>query len=56
LAGFLLVYGLAIALVFRTNKWGRKRRWVPLDYVWVPLGAITGVCLLMLWWQNHSSP
>jgi hypothetical protein len=56
LAGFLLVYALVIVLVFRTDKFGRKRKWVALDFVWVPLGGITGICLLLLWWQQHSPP
>jgi hypothetical protein len=52
--GFLLVYALVIALVFRTNKFGRKRRWLPLDFIWVPLGGLTGICLLALWWRMHG--
>jgi len=51
--GFLLVYALCIVLVFRVKKWGQRRRWLPLDYVWVPLGGLTGVCLLALWWRAH---
>jgi hypothetical protein len=53
--GFLLVYGLIVALTFRANKYGLKRRWLPLDYVWVPLGGLTGVFLLALWWRFHAT-
>lgn len=55
MAGFLLVYTLAIVLVFRANASGRRRRWLPLDYVWVPLGGLTGLCLLALWWRMHGA-
>lgn len=48
---FLMIYTLAILLVFSSDRNGRRRRWAPLDYVWVPLGGVTGVCLLVLWWQ-----
>jgi hypothetical protein len=51
--GFLVVYALCIVLAFRTEKWGQRRRWLPLDYVWVPLGGLTGLCLLLLWWRSH---
>jgi hypothetical protein len=53
MVGFLLAYALCIVLVFRPNKWGRRRRWLPLDFIWVPLGGLTGVCLLALWWRAH---
>jgi heme/copper-type cytochrome/quinol oxidase subunit 2 len=52
---FLLVYALVIAFVFRANARGRRRRWLPLDYVWVPLGGLTGLCLLALWWRMHGA-
>jgi hypothetical protein len=52
--GFLLAYALGIVLVFRANKWGRRRRWLPLDYIWVPLGGLTGVFLLALWWRAYG--
>jgi hypothetical protein len=52
--GFLLVYAVSIVLVFRPNKWGRRRRWLPLDFIWVPLGGLTGLCLVVLWWRFHG--
>jgi hypothetical protein len=52
---FLLVYAVAIALVFRANARGRRRRWLALDYVWVPLGGLTGLCLLALWWRMRAA-
>ena len=54
--GFLLVYALFIVLIFRAEKWGRRRRWIPLDYIWVPLGGLTGVFLLGLWWHSRGLP
>jgi hypothetical protein len=54
MTGFLLVYALVIVLAFRTNKFGRRRRWLPLDFIWVPLGGLTGICLLALWWRMHG--
>lgn len=53
LAAFLVVYALVIVLSFRATKWGQRRRWVVLDYVWVPLGLITGAFLIVLAWQGH---
>jgi hypothetical protein len=54
MVGFLLVYVAVIAFVFRANERGRRRRWLLLDYVWVPLGGLTGVFLLALWWRMHG--
>jgi hypothetical protein len=51
---FLLAYSLGVLVLFRPNKWGQRRKWLALDYVWVPLGGLTGVCLLALWWQSHG--
>jgi sensor c-di-GMP phosphodiesterase-like protein len=53
---FLLAYSLGIVVLFRANKRGLRRKWVALDFVWVPLGGLTGVCLLALWWQAHGTP
>lgn len=50
---FLMAYSLAIVLLFSTDRQGRRRRWSSLDYVWVPLGGVTGVCLLVLWWHTR---
>ncbi|HEY3861346.1 MAG TPA: hypothetical protein VGO59_05605 [Verrucomicrobiae bacterium] len=54
-AVFLLLYAFGIAFVFRKTRRGRRRRWLPLDFVWVPLGGLTGVFLLALWWRTHAS-
>ena len=54
MVGFLLIYALGIVMIFRANKWGRRRRWIPLDYIWVPLGGLTGVALLALWWYSYA--
>jgi len=54
MAAFLLAYALVIVLVFRADRFGRRRRWVPLDFVWVPLGGLTGICLVALWWRLHG--
>ena len=54
MAGFVVIYAVLIALVFRSKANGRRRRWLPLDYVWVPLGGLTGVFLLALWWRMHG--
>ena len=54
LLAFLLAYSLGIAMLFRANRHGQRRKWVALDWVWVPLGGLTGVCLLALWWQTHG--
>ena len=54
LLGFLLVYALVVVLLFRPDREGRRRRWLPMDYVWVPLGALTGIFLIALWWRMHT--
>ena len=52
--GFLVVYALIVFALFRPNKWGQQRKFMALDYIWVPLGGLTGVVLLALWWQSHG--
>jgi hypothetical protein len=47
----LIVYLTAVTLMFRSDKLGRRRRWLPLDFVWVPLGGLTVVSLVALWWH-----
>jgi hypothetical protein len=47
----LIVYLIAVTLMFRSDKLGRRRRWLPLDFVWVPLGGLTVVSLVALWWH-----
>jgi len=53
---FLLAYALVVVLMFRANKHGQRRRWEALDFVWVPLGGLTGIFLLALWWRAHGPP
>jgi hypothetical protein len=52
--GFLVVYALVVFFMFRRNDNGMRRRWEILDFVWVPLGGATGICLLALWWHTHG--
>lgn len=52
--GYLLVYGLVVVCLFRPNKYGVRRRWLALDYVWVVLGILTGIGLVMLWFMQHQ--
>jgi hypothetical protein len=54
IGGFLAAYALGIIFAFRRDDKGRRRKWGVLDFVWVPLGAVSGVCLLLLWWRNHG--
>ena len=52
-AAFLIVYALGIVYLFTRTVSGRRRRWVTLDFVWVPLGGLTGLVILALWWRSH---
>jgi hypothetical protein len=47
----LVGYCITVGLMFRKNRLGCRRRWLPLDYIWVPLGGLTVVSLLALWWH-----
>jgi hypothetical protein len=47
----LVVYGALVCLMFRKDRRGFRRRWHALDYIWVPLGGITVLTLLALWWR-----
>ena len=49
----LLIYCIAVGLMFRKNKLGCRRRWLPLDFIWVPLGGLTVASLLALWWHTR---
>lgn len=49
----LLIYAVGIVLMFRKDSAGLRRRWLPLDYVWVPLGGLTFISFLALWWHLH---
>jgi hypothetical protein len=51
LVAALVIYSIAVVLMFRKNRSGIGRRWLPLDYIWVPLGALTVISLLALWWR-----
>jgi len=48
---FLAIYAVCVVLMFRKAKDGRRRRLDVLDYVWIPLGGLTGIFLLALWWR-----
>jgi amino acid transporter len=54
--GFLIVYSLWVASLFKRRKDGRQRRWRGKDWVWVPLAGVTGVLLLALWWHMRQAP
>jgi hypothetical protein len=49
----LAIYTITVVLMFRKDKLGFKRRWHLLDYIWVPLGGLTVVILLALWWHTR---
>jgi hypothetical protein len=51
--GYLVVYVLVVVFLFRPNEYGIRRRWIPLDYIWVTLGVLAGVGLLLVWWMEH---
>ncbi len=53
--GFLVAYALFVVLLFRPDREGRRRRWLPTDFIWVPLGALTGIFLIALWWKMHAT-
>ncbi len=50
--GFLAAYSTGVVYLFTRKVNGRRRRWVPLDFVWVPMGGLTGVLIVMLALQN----
>jgi amino acid transporter len=51
ISGFLIVYSLWVASLFRVRKDGSQRRWRTEDWVWVPLAGVAGALLLALWWH-----
>jgi hypothetical protein len=55
IVGFLLIYALVIVMLYRPDKEGRRRRWLPMDYIWVPLGALTGIILIAFYWRMHAT-
>jgi hypothetical protein len=52
---FLLIYALIVVWMFRVQVNGQRRRWQSLDYIWVPLGGVTGIILLAMWWRAHAA-
>ncbi len=48
---FLVIYAVWVVWLFRMQKYGQRRRWHALDSIWVPLGALTGILLVVLWWH-----
>jgi hypothetical protein len=43
---FLICYILFIVRLFRVDAKGRRRRCCMMDFVWIPLGGLTGVTLV----------
>ncbi len=56
IAGFLVIYFVWVASLFRRRKDGTRRRWRRQDWYWVPLAAVTGALLLGLWWHLRQGP
>ena len=50
---FLVLYALGVVYLFTHKVHGQRRRWQPLDFVWVPMGGLTGVLMAALWWNSH---
>ena len=54
LAGvFLIIYAAYVVYLFTRTINGCRRRWQGLDFVWVPMGGLTGILILALWWQSR---
>lgn len=53
MVGFLVVYVLVVAYLFRPNEHGIRRRWLLMDFIWVTLGVLAGIGLLLVWWMDH---
>ncbi len=53
-AMFLITYSLGVLYLFMHRVNGRRRRWHALDWVWIPMGGLTGVLMVALWWNNHA--
>jgi hypothetical protein len=54
IVGFLVVYAVCVVLMFGKIAGARRRRRLDrLDYVWIPLGVLTGICLVEMWWRMH---
>ena len=52
---FLAAYSYGVVYLFTHRVNGQRRRWHPLDFVWVPMGGLTGVLMAALWWKSHGS-
>lgn len=50
---FLGLYSAGVVYLFTHRVNGRRRRWHPLDFVWVPMGGLTGVLMAAIWWSSH---
>ena len=53
MALFLAIYALCVVLMFRKVSGRRRRRLDALDYVWIPLGGLTGIFLVAMWWRTR---
>jgi succinate dehydrogenase hydrophobic anchor subunit len=52
---FLVTYAVGVVYLFTHRVNGRRRRWQPLDFVWVPMGGLTGILMAALWWNSHGN-
>jgi len=52
-ATFLIIYSGVVVYLFTRTVNGQRRRWEMLDFIWVPMGGVTGILILALWWQNR---
>ena len=52
---FLVAYTFGVVYLFTHKVNGCRRRWQPLDFIWVPMGGLTGVLMAALWWKSHGS-
>jgi hypothetical protein len=50
---FLAAYVAAVIYLFTRTSYGRRRRLELLDFVWVPMGGLTGILMMALWWQGR---
>lgn len=52
-AVFLILYSFYVGYLFTRKTNGCRRRWQGLDFIWVPMGGLTGILILALWWQSR---
>jgi hypothetical protein len=50
---FLVLYSTGVIYLFARTINGCRRRWQALDFIWVPIGGVTGVLILALWWKSR---